>query len=483
VIREIRILAVALMVLFSAVFLKLNQIQVVQAHQLANDPRNSRIATRDFARARGVIQTADGVVVAQSTPTDDQLKRLRQYPAGPLYAGVTGYFSFTYGATGVESKYSDYLSGRRLRTTIKALGDVFSDKEHTGAVTLTVKDAVQKVAAAQLGNRRGAVVALDPTNGAILALVNFPTFDPGPLAGHDQKAVRAAWNELETDSAKPLLPRSYGERYAPGSTFKVVTASAVLERKPELATKNYPVLTKLKLPHSTADLPNFNGNACGGVLPQLLKVSCNTGFGQIGLDLGREALAGEAADYGFNDRPPLDIPGAAQSVFPDLSGFIRDDPRLAQLAIGQGDVAASPLEMALIAAAIGNKGVVMKPHVMAEIRDNEGDVVARYAPGEWRKPITPDVADELTQMMIGVVNGGTATRIAVPGVQVAAKTGTAQTVGHNSHAWIIGFAPADAPRIAVAVIVESQPGVSEATGGRVAAPIAQAVIRAALNAP
>lgn len=481
--RQIRILAVALMVLYSAVFLKLNQIQVVQAHDLANDPRNSRVATRDFARPRGVIQTADGVVLAQSVPTDDQLKRLRQYPVAALYAPITGYFSFTYGGSGIERAYTDYLSGRKLGNTLKGLSNVFSDKEQVGNVTLTVKDAVQKVAAQQLGSRNGAVIALDPSTGAILAAVNFPSFDPNVLSGHDQKVVQAAYNELNTDPDKPLLPRTYGQIYFPGSTFKLVTASATLERMPELATKSYPFLSKLKLPDTTADLPNFGGSSCGGQLPQLLKVSCNTGFGQMGLDLGPDNLIAEAEDYGFNRRPPLDIPGAAASHFPDAAFFKKNRPAVAQAAIGQNDVSASPLEMALVAGAIANKGIAMKPHFMSEIRDNEGDVVNRYVPSKWLQAIPADVADALTQMMIGVVNGGTATRIAIPGIQVAAKTGTAQTVGKNAHAWIVGFAPADAPKIAVAVIVESQPGVSEATGGRVAAPIARAVIQAALGAP
>ncbi|HZN14053.1 MAG TPA: penicillin-binding protein 2 [Acidimicrobiales bacterium] len=482
--RQIKILAIALMVLYSAVFLKLNQIQVVQAHDLAHDPRNSRVATRDFARPRGVIQTADGIVVAQSTPTDDQLKRLRQYPAGPLYAPVTGYFSFTFGAAGIERDYTDYLSGRNLGSSVKHLSDVFSDKERTGNVTLTIRDAVQRVAAQQLGNRRGAVVAIDPTTGGLIALVNFPTFDPNPLAGHDQKAVRDAWNALEADPAKPRLPRAYREIYAPGSTFKLVTASAALERKPELATKSYPFLRQLDLPHTNNDLPNFGGSSCGGVMPQLLKVSCNTGFAQMGLDLGTDALLGEAEDYGFGSRPPLDLaPGSVASRFPDSSGWLRDDPALAQSAIGQNDVAATPLQMALIAAAIANHGVLMKPHAMGEIRDDEGDVIRRYLPTSWRKPITADVADQLTQMMIGVVQGGTATGLALPGIKVAGKTGTAQTTGKNAHAWIVGFAPADAPKIAVAVIVESQPGLGDVTGGRIAAPIARAVIQAALNAP
>ena len=481
--RQIKLLAVALMVMYSALFLKINQIQVVQASDLKNDPRNSRVATRDFARARGVIQTADGTVVAQSTPTDDQFKRLRQYPLGQLYAPVTGYFSFTYGATGVERAYSDDLSGRKLANSLRGLSDVFSDRQPTGNVTLTVKNAVQQVAAQQLGNRRGAVVALDPTTGAILAMVNVPSFDPNPLAGHDQKVVQDAYKQLASDATKPLLPRAYGEIYAPGSTFKVITASAALERKPELATKPYPVLRQLDLPHTNADLPNFGGNSCGGVLPQLLQVSCNTGFAQMGLDLGIDALKSEAQDYGFGEHPPLDIPGTARSRFPDTTGWLRDDPQLAQSAIGQNNVAAAPLEMALVAAAIANDGVMMRPHVMGEIRDDEADVIRRYVPSSWRKPITPEVADALTQMMIGVVNSGTARAMAIPGVQAAGKTGTAQTTGKNAHAWIIGFAPVDAPKVAVAVIVESQPGVSEATGGRVAAPIARAVIQAALGAP
>ena len=261
-----------------------------------------------------------------------------------------------------------------------------------------------------------------------------------------------------------------------------MTASAALERKPELIDKSYPVLRNLDLPHTDKNLPNFGGGSCGGKLPQLLIVSCNTGFAQMGLDLGARRARGEAGDYGFNDQPPLDIPRAVKSVFPDASSFIKDDPRLAQSAIGQQDVSASPLQMALIAAGIANKGTVMRPHVMAEIRDEDGEVVKTYSPSGWKGAISEANAAALTAMMIDVVRRGTATRIAVPGVQVAAKTGTAQTIGDKAHAWIVGFAPAEAPKIAVAVIVESQDGVSEATGGRVAAPIAKAVIQAALGA-
>jgi peptidoglycan glycosyltransferase len=201
----------------------------------------------------------------------------------------------------------------------------------------------------------------------------------------------------------------------------------------------------------------------------------------MGLDLGAENLVAEADNFGFNKRAPIDEPVVAPSVFPDVATFKRNLPALAQSAIGQQDVAATPLQMALVAAAIGNKGVAMKPHVMREIRDDQGAKIGGYDVGEWLRATSPETAASVRDMMIGVVNGGTATRAAIPGVQVAAKTGTAQTTGNDAHAWLIGFAPADNPTVAVAVIVESQPGVSEATGGRVAAPIARTVMQAALS--
>ncbi|MEO6121352.1 MAG: penicillin-binding protein 2 [Acidimicrobiales bacterium] len=480
--RQIRRLGVALLALFGALFVQLNYLQVVRADKLANAPGNTRNAVRDFSRARGTIESADGAVLARSAPTDGAFERLREYPEGDLFAHVTGYLSFSFGSEGVERTYNADLAGRRA--PLQELRDVLSDRERTGNVVLTVSKGVQQVAREALGNRRGAVVALNPVDGAILALWAFPSFDPNPLAAHSQKAVQAAWTALQGDAAKPLLPRAYRERYPPGSTFKVVTAAAALERAPELATREYPTLRALDLPQTNRDLPNFGGGACGGMLPSLLARSCNTGFAQMGLDLGAQSLAAEARDFGFGSRPPFDLPVVAGSVFPGASSFDQDLPALAQSAIGQRDVAATPLQMALVAAGVANGGVIMKPHVMAEVRDDEGAVVRRYKPEAWKTAMSPSAAATLRDLMVGVVTGGTATRAAVPGVQVAAKTGTAQTVGNNAHAWLVAFAPAEAPRIAVAVIVESQPGLTDdQTGGRVAAPIAQAVMRAALGTP
>jgi peptidoglycan glycosyltransferase len=475
-------LGVGLLVLFCALVLQLNWLQVVRADKLANAPGNNRNAIRDFNRARGTIETDDGVVVARSLPTRGTFKRLRQYPEGELFAHVTGYFSFTFGTDGVERTYNSDLAGRSL--PLRRLRDVLSDQVHTGNVTLTISKRLQEVARQQLGQRKGAVVALDPRDGSILALWSFPSFNPNPLSAHGQRGVQDAWDRLQADARKPLLARSFRERYAPGSTFKVVTAAAALERAPDLAAKDYPTLSRLDLPQTDRELPNFGGGTCGGQLPELLRRSCNTGFAQMGLDMGGDALAGEARDFGFESRPPLDLPAVARSVFPEGSSFVRDKPALATSAIGQRDVSASPLQMALVAAGVANGGVVMRPHVMKEVRDDEGQVVRSPNPAPWKRAMSPSAAAELRDMMVAVVRSGTATRAAVPGVAVAAKTGTAQTTGDNSHAWIVTFAPAEAPRVAVAVIVESQPGLGDTvTGGRVAAPIAQAMMAAALGRP
>jgi peptidoglycan glycosyltransferase len=476
--KQIKRLGLAMLLLFSVLFVKLNQVQLVQAHQLANASGNTRKAAKDFSRERGSILSADGAVLAQSVPTDDALKRQRQYPEKELFGHLTGYFSFTFGADGLEKTYNDDLAGRTDR--LRNVRDLLSDRVRTGNLTITVSKKLQQVARDALGNRKGAVVAINPTDGAVLAMWSFPSFDPSPLAAHDQRAVQSTWQALTSDPNRPMLPRTYRERYAPGSTFKVVTSAAVLERQPDLATKNYPVQRELDLPQTDKNLKNFGGGACGGVLPQLLKVSCNTGFAQIGLDLGPQKFTDQAHAFGFDDRPPLDLPAVARSVIGE-NDFVRSKPALAYSAIGQQDVATTPLEMALVAAGVANGGTIMKPHLLAEVRDSEGAVVRSAKPEPWMRAMSPENAAILRDMMVGVVNGGTAARAAVPGVQVAAKTGTAQTVGDNSHAWLIAFAPAAAPRVAVAVIVESQPGLGDnVTGGRIAAPIAQAVLAAAL---
>lgn len=485
--RQIRRLGIALMALFVALFFQLNWLQVIKADELAGDPRNTRNAVRDFSQPRGDIVSADGKVLARSVDTDDSFKRLRQYPpeTAALFAHVVGWFSFTYGSDGVERTYNDELAGRTDELKLDRIADLLLDRKRTANVTLTIPVSLQQLAAQQLGDRTGSVVALDPRDGRILALWSYPSFDPNALAGHDQRDVQAARQLLAADPDKPMLARSFRERFFPGSTFKVVTAAtAIATGTATPASPRYPVLRQLDLPQTDKDLRNFGGGACGGDLTNALRVSCNTVFGQLGLDLGGEKLSAGAEAFGFNSKPPLDLPAVATSNFPDPSVFERNKPALAYSAIGQFDVAASPLQMALVAAAIANGGTIMKPHVMAEVRDDNGEVVRRYEPEKWRDAVDPTVAAQVRDMMVQVMNNGSARSAALPGVQVAAKTGTAQlgTTPPSSHAWMIAFAPAEAPRVAVAVLVQGQPGVSEVTGGRVAGPIVRAVLDAALKA-
>jgi peptidoglycan glycosyltransferase len=496
--HRIRRLGIALLVLFLALFAQLTWLQAIDASHLANHPGNTRNAVRDFGRLRGSIVTADGRTVAESVPNPDRgskFEHLRRYPGGQLYGHLTGFFSFTYGSTGLERRYNEVLAGREgaLVLSRDKLEELLTDRVVVSDLELTVIDGVQREAARALGRRRGSVVALDPRSGAVLASVSFPSFDPSAVSGLDQEEAQANYRALEAAPAKPLLARAYREVFPPGSTFKTVTAAVGLGTETAGPDTLYPELRELPLPLTTRPLRNFGGSLCGGTLFDAFVRSCNTSFAQLGLDLGAERLHAGAVAFGFGDRPPLDIePRPAPSVFPEVAFFDRNTPAIAQSAIGQGDVRATPLEMALVAAGVANGGVIMRPHLVATVRDRNGAVVRSADTGAWRRPMDEATAAELTAMMIDVVRRGTGGRAAVAGVQVAAKTGTAQTTataaeagdsgGLRAHAWTIAFAPAEAPTVAVAVIVENQPEVREATGGRIAAPVAGRVIKAALDA-
>ncbi len=285
---------------------------------------------------------------------------------------------------------------------------------------------------------------------------------------------------------KPLVPATYRERYFPGSTFKVVTASAGLQSGQVTPTSPvYPQAESYTPPLTTNPIENFGGEVCGGTLFEILAVSCNSAFAQMGVDLGPEVMVGQAQAEGFNSKPPIDLPAPAASFFPPVAFFDHNTPALAQSAIGQNDVQASALQMALVAAGVANGGVIEQPHVMQEVRNSDGKVIDQGAARFWMRPLSEANAAIMRDAMVNVVEHGTATRMKIPGVLVAGKTGTAQLGSDppRSHAWIIGFAPADNPRVAVAVVVLNQSGANESTGGRVAAPIAKAVMQTILAAP
>lgn len=478
--RQIRLLGMGLMVCFAVLFVQLNRLTVFEAAQLNDNPNNTREILRDFNRPRGSVSTADGVVIARSVPSDGRFDLQREYPEGDLFAHITGYYSFTLGSAGVERTYNDELAGRTLDLTLQDLTDLFVDKERTGDLTLSIRADLQRLAAEQLGEREGSVVALDPRNGEILAMVSFPRYDPNLLADHDTAAAAGVAAFLDGSDANPRLARSYQERFFPGSTFKVVTAAAGLSSGAvTIDEPSYPVSTEFVAPGTSRPLRNFGGSSCGGSLLPILRVSCNTAFAQMGVETGPEAMIDTAEAFGFNQPVPIDLTAPARSNFP--TDFERNLPALAQSAIGQNDVSATPLQMAMVAAALANEdGDVMVPHVLREVRDPDGNVVDRYDPEVWRNAVDRGTASLLRSAMVGVVESGTATRLAIPGFTVGGKTGTAQlgTDPPRSHAWIIGFAgpPGEPASIAVAVIIEGQDGASEQTGGRVAAPIAQALM-------
>lgn len=494
--RQIQRLGAFIVVCFVAVFVRLNQIQVFDADEINHREGNSRLIERDFNRPRGRIVTADGRIAAESTETDGQYAYQREYPLGDLYSHVVGYYSFNLGSDGVERSYHDELVGQTAEFRLDGLLTPFDDEEPVGDLELSVHSVVQQAAGDALGDRRGSVVAIDVDTGGVLAMVSNPRFDPNVVSSNDVDAALAAKKELDADPSKPLLARSFRERYAPGSTFKVVTAAAGLSADVVSASEpRFEPASSYTPPGTTRALSNFGGSTCGGDLVELLRVSCNSGFAEMAAEmLGPEPMIATAERFGLNTPSGIDLPRPATSQFPtdygarirELSGGAdqyEDTPRLAQAAIGQNSVTATPLDMAVVAATIARGGQRPVPHVVERVLDASGDEVSRIEPGTV-DVISEDDAAVLASAMVGVVEDGTASRMAVPGAVVGGKTGTAQTGrgGTGSHAWVIGFAgsPGQEPEVAIAVLVEAD-GADEQTGGEVAAPIAAQVLQAALE--
>ncbi len=483
--RPIRRVAVVVLLLLLALLVNVNWVQGFQAASLAQRPDNQRVRVAEYSRERGSILVG-GEAVARSTPTDDALKYLRRYPGGAEYAPVTGYYSILYGSTGIERSQNASLAGTDSRLFVRRVVDLVQGVEPSGAsVELTLRTSVQNAAWQGLAGLKGAVVALDPRTGAVLALASRPSFDPATLSSHDAAATMRAWTALNADVNRPAANRAARETYPPGSTFKLVTASAALATGRYQPATVVPAPDRLKLPLTNTYLNNDAGERCGSggrtTLANALKISCNTAFGQLGLTLGNRVIADEAKKFGFGEQILPELNGVA-SVYSDNA----DRPQTASAAIGQFDDRATVVQMASVAATIANGGRRQEPYLVQRVLGPDLSTVSSHDAGQPRTVMGPQAAGQLTSMMEGVVTGGTGTAAQIRGVRVAGKTGTAQTGARNQGptvAWFVAFAPADKPTVAVAVAVEDAnlPAGTDAYGGRVAAPIARRVLQAALQ--
>ncbi len=479
--RQIRRVGLGLVVTLIAVFAQLNYLQIFAAQRIAAHPANIRRLIQEYSVKRGDIITADGQTVARSKATGGRFKYQRIYPEGALYAHIVGFYSLVYGAEGIERSFNDQLLGESRVLSMQDIEDRFLGGGSDGDdVVLTIDSELQRAAREALGNERGAIVAIDPTDGAVRALYSNPSYDPNPLASHDGKEARSFRRSLRPESRDtPLRNLATSQGYPPGSTFKVVTGSAALESGKYNPRSVFPDPVELKLPLTTQTLMNFTKTSCAGGaeinLFEAMRVSCDTTFALLGLEIPDETLE-VAEGFGFNARIPFDLV-TQPSIYPDIPD--NAEPLRAYAAIGQGDTIATPLQMALVAAAIANDGELLRPRLVSEVIDPSGEVAETYREEVLGRAVSPETAEQITQMMVAVVASGTGTAAAIPGIEVAGKTGTAQTgiEGANPHTWFICFAPANRPRLAVAVIVEHGGSFgSEATGGAVAAPLAKRIL-------
>ena len=492
--RRIRWMGLFILLCFVAVFLQLNNLQVVQAHKLATSPANPAVQVARYDQPRGDITSAEGTILAESVkaPKGSIYSYQRQYPTGPLFGQITGTFSYYYGLYGVEASYNSYLVAHNA--PIKTLGDLLTTTTTTDNVTLTLSQKLQSDAQQALGSNDGSVVVLNPSTGAIEAMYSNPSYDPGPLASQVYKTAQAAWvgatQKADVLGHVGFTSLAYQDIAFPGSTFKIVTTAATYEKAPQLVNAYMPYYTCIP-PHTfggqTTPLCNYGNGGCGGNIAEMLPPSCDTGYATLGTRVGAASMTEEANSFGFNQQPPIDLPPSVNEIsdFLQPSCYQNAQVFLAFSSIGQFCTKATPLQMALVAAGVANNGVVMTPHVMSQIRDAQGQLVKGYKPTPWTTAMSPQTSKAINGLMVGVTHdsNGTAYGIFPSSEDVAAKTGTAQVQNSAgqyiaTNDWMIAFAPASAPKVAVAVELLHQP--VSGTGAANAGPVMQTMIADAL---
>ncbi|SCG83061.1 peptidoglycan glycosyltransferase [Proteiniborus sp. DW1] len=458
--RIIRIL-ISLCGLFIALVLYISYFQIFTADKIVTNSYNKRQWMDEENILRGEITDRKGAVLVHSIDTDKG--QIREYKYGPIYSHIIGYSSREYGKSGIESIYNKELLDLNDLNPIGELKNILTDGESLGNnVVLSVEHDIQKYAYELLGNRKGAIVLMSPKTGEIYAMVSSPSFNPSNL--------KENWEDIVSNEDSPLLNRATMGLYTPGSIFKLITATAAIENRETDGTYNCKGSIKL----DGYVLRDYGGIAHGEVdLNDAFSKSCNTAFSQIGLEIGDDKLRKVAERYMFNNNIPFDL-RTAKSVFPEK---IISKPELGASAIGQGRLLVTPLNMAMAASAIGNQGEMVRPILVKEIIDSNNRVLKKYRTEVISKVTTPEIAEQLKSMMVDVVEKGTGKNARISNMQVAGKTGTAENESGKEHAWFIGFAPADDPKVAVAVVIES----SGKTGGVEAAPIARDLMKRAIQ--
>lgn len=479
--RELRRVALFIVAMFATLFMSTSAIQFVWANQLSSDQRNVRTLYDSYKVKRGAI-LVDGNPIAESIATGDSYFYHRTY-GDQSYSGVTGFYSLYQGATGLESAMNSYLTGQNSSQFFEQINALFSGNPISGAnVELTLDPNVQKAAYDALGKLEGAVVAIEPKTGRILALVSKPSFNANLMAGHISQKVQSIYSKLLNDPANPLLNKATSELYAPGSVFKLVVASAALQSGNYTANSLIPNPKRFKLPGTNTYVYNSGEGKCGGKesvsIADALRFSCNVPFAQLGIALGQDRIAQQAALFGFGDSLAVPLKIEA-SVYP--SGL--DDAQTGLSAFGQFNDRVSVMQMAMVSSAIANQGVLMAPNLIENVQSSTLALLSQPKPRVLAQPISSTTASEVTKMMVGAVSNGVSSNARIPGVKVAGKTGTAQNgVGEPYTLWFTGFAPADDPQVAVAVVVANGGGLGQkGFGNSLAAPVARKVMEAVLG--
>ncbi len=518
---RIRWVGIILLVCFGLLFLQLNNIQVRQASALSNNPLVHSGQTPSYYLARGTILSADDKILAYSRKTAQGWQRVYPQATARNFGQITGFMPTAFAtppAYGVEAEYYNYLS--QHQSPVTSLRSLLTQHTETDNVILTIPSQLQADAAALINGKKGAeVVALDPRNGNVLAMYGWPSYNPNPVSSLNAKVANRAWKALNSRYPDPYVNLATDLGYAPGSTFKVMDTASIFQNKPSLANINWPFESSTKLPDTPAIFHNYASERCGGPLPEILAVSCDTAYAQIGLRLGADNVVHEAESFGWCQEsakripgicasggtpPPIDLPknevvGATMAPIPMLQ---TNPPFLAYSSIGQFDDSASALSMALVAAGIADNGKIMAPHVMKKIIDSDGNVVRQYRPHLWKQATTAAIAQRVRKLMIGPTQGspwpGTAagvfTNLQSRGIEVGAKTGTAEAVISSTtsncatYDWMIAMAPINngqVPKAVVAVVVPTPNGANacaEATGASVAGPVIDQMLTDVLQA-